>query len=897
MTGRGRPRKAKSPDIKTNQGRSPGKDVTEVRQNGTTREQKPKEQRNRNRTKGKPCVQSPQKEDRNHCKEVGKLQRTPTEASVPGAKTKTQTTKDCLMATEAETHGKQASPAKSPDKASEKQQDAPSDTTEVCVPQINTKHCTENSKLQRIRIEAPLQGAKAKTCAGTTEQSAEEMTEIQPETPKNTTKAFIKTPKAKTGGGKAKSPEKIKDKAPRKQQDAPNDTTEVCVPQINTKHCVENGKLQRIPIEAPVQGAKAKTCVGTTEQSAEERKMQPETPKDTTKALKKTPKGKKGGGKAKSPGKIKDKAPKKQQDGPNDTTEVCVPQINTKHCVENGKLQRIPIEAPVRGAKAKTCVGTTEQSAEEMTKMQPETPKDTTKALKKTPKGKKGGGKAKSPGKIKDKAPKKQQDAPNDTTEVCVPQINTKHCVENGKLQRIPIEAPVRGAKAKTCVGTTEQSAEEMTKMQPETTKDTTKALKKTPNRKKGGGKAKSPEKIKDKAPKKQQDAPNDTTEVCVPQVNTKHCVENGKLQRIHIEAPVQGAKAKTCAGTTEQSAEQITKIQPETQKETTKAFIKTPKAKTGGGKVKSPEKIKDKAPKKQQGAPKETPKVRVPHVRCKENTAVDSILSKTLKKLKIRSNERSDASEVINKIIKDIIMYLKQNTVCFKEVEEPLRTGSYYENLKISNPDEFDVMLPIPVGRVDIKPFGEDGAFYSVALKRGRSPLQKFQEDSTLSASKMLQEFRDEVKKSVKGFEDIWRVSFSHIEKAILMNHGSEKTCCEKDGARCCRKDCLKLLKHLLGLLKERDSSFDKFCSYHVKTTLLRACCSRTKDSDWSDSGLGRCFQLLLEDFVAHLKSGKLYNFFIPTQNLLSGPSQRSCNSLAHCMEEERDKGFPIFK
>ncbi|TKS85873.1 Cyclic GMP-AMP synthase [Collichthys lucidus] len=589
MTGRGRPRKAKSPDIKTNQGRSPGKDVTEVRQNGTTREQKPKEQKKRNCTKEKPCVQSPQKEDRNHCKEVSKLQRTPREASVPGAEAKTQTTKDCLMATEAETHGKQA-----------------------------------------------------------------------------------------------KSP---------------------------------------------------------------------------------------------------------------------------------------------------------------------------------------------------DKGPGKQQDAPNDTTEVCVPQINTKHCAENGKLQRIPIERPVKGAIAKTCAGTIEQSAEQMTKIQPETTK--------TPKGKKGGGKAKSPEKIKDKAPKKQQDPPN------------------------------------------------------------------------------------------------ETPKVRVPHVRCKENTAVDSILSTTLKQLKIRSTERSDASEVINKIIKDIIMHLKQNTVCFKEVEEPLRTGSYYENLKISNPDEFDVMLPIPVDRVDIKPFGEDGAFYSVALKRGRSPLQKFQEDSTLSASKMLKEFRDEVKKSVKGFEewevtkkkkgcpavtlittvksitisldvvlclmvksswppftkeglkieswlgtkvkqnykrmsyylvpkyegsgmleldgvlakDIWRVSFSHIEKAILMNHGSEKTCCEKDGARCCRKDCLKLLKHLLGLLKERDSSFDKFCSYHVKTTLLHACCSRTKDSDWSDSGLSRCFQLLLEDFVAHLRSGKLYNFFIPTQNLLSGPSQKSCNSLAHCMEEERDKGFPIFK
>lgn len=70
---------------------------------------------------------------------------------------------------------------------------------------------------------------------------------------------------------------------------------------------------------------------------------------------------------------------------------------------------------------------------------------------------------------------------------------------------------------------------------------------------------------------------------------------------------------------------------------------------------------------------------------------------------------------------------------------------------IQISNPDEFDVMLPIPVGRVKVSPFGSDGAFYSVALKRGRSPLQKFEENGTLSGSKMLNEFRAEVKKSVK--------------------------------------------------------------------------------------------------------------------------------------------------
>lgn len=73
----------------------------------------------------------------------------------------------------------------------------------------------------------------------------------------------------------------------------------------------------------------------------------------------------------------------------------------------------------------------------------------------------------------------------------------------------------------------------------------------------------------------------------------------------------------------------------------------------------------------------------------------------------------------------------------------------------QIADPDEFDVMMPNAVDRVDIQPFGEDGAFYSVALKRGKSPLDKFQtEGGTLSATEMLKDFRNEVKKCVKKLE-----------------------------------------------------------------------------------------------------------------------------------------------
>uniref|UniRef100_A0A3Q0S5A1 Cyclic GMP-AMP synthase n=1 Tax=Amphilophus citrinellus TaxID=61819 RepID=A0A3Q0S5A1_AMPCI len=408
-----------------------------------------------------------------------------------------------------------------------------------------------------------------------------------------------------------------------------------------------------------------------------------------------------------------------------------------------------------------------------------------------------------------------------------------------------------------------------------------------------------------------------------------------------------------------------MTKMPPDTPKDTTQDYVEIDKAKACGAKPKrqvakianSPEKLR-KTPNMPPGKGEDFTKDMT-----EKNPAVDDILKETLEKLKIKKTDKSNAALVINTTKDYIIKHLKKNTESFKEVQEPLPTGSYYENVKICNPDEFDIMVPILVERVEIKPFGDDGAFYSVALKRDKNPLKKFQENGHLSASNMLSEFREEVKKCVekkkKGCpavtlttnvnsvpisldvvlclmvksswpsftneglkiegwlgtkvkqeykrkpyylvpkyegRDVWRVSFSHVEKAILKNHGSEKTCCEKHGASCCRKSCLKLLKHLLHLLKESNPSFDKFCSYHVKTTLLHACCSRTRDSDWRPADLSHCFQLLLKDFENHLQKGQLQNFFIPSQNLLSGSGIKVCRILSSTIKQERQTGFPIF-
>ncbi|KAG7240477.1 hypothetical protein INR49_026843 [Caranx melampygus] len=452
-----------------------------------------------------------------------------------------------------------------------------------------------------------------------------------------------------------------------------------------------------------------------------------------------------------------------------------------------------------------------------------------------------------------------------------------------------------------------------------------------------GATKEQKPRQRAQKMPKQADEKPS--AQSSQKEKTAKHITEETKQKTPpnDVKAPVNGAKAKTRAGratTTEQSTVEIAMMKP-----------RKPKNKT-----------------------EDCPDIKKERKYACE-AAMGSLLFTTLENLKIRKAERANAAKVINQITKSIIDHVKQNIDWFKEIEQ-IPTGSYYENLKISNPDEFDVMLAIPVDRVDIKPFNTDGAYYSVGLKRGNNPLKKFQEEDVLSSSAMLSEFREEVKKCVKAFKEWtvtrkktgcpavtltttvnsvtisldvvlcikvksswpafttdgfkierwlgakvkqehkrkayylvpnmragagWKLMESKL-KAILMNHGSQKTCCEKEGQRCCRKDCLKLLKHLLSRLKEQDPSFDKFYSYQAKTTLLHACCSRTQDCEWRASELSRCFLQLLEDFVGHLKEGVLPNFFIPNQNLLAAPGQKKCDSLIRRIEEERDKGFPIF-
>ncbi|XP_024049357.1 cyclic GMP-AMP synthase [Terrapene carolina triunguis] len=364
--------------------------------------------------------------------------------------------------------------------------------------------------------------------------------------------------------------------------------------------------------------------------------------------------------------------------------------------------------------------------------------------------------------------------------------------------------------------------------------------------------------------------------------------------------------------------------------------------------------------------------------------------LRDVLKTLSLGRQDTSEASENVNQLIRTLVSAIRARESSFSSIDI-LGTGSYYEHVKISAPNEFDIMFTMPAPRVELEQCDGSGAFYYVRLKRNPqgNDLDKFlQEDGTLAACKMLFALRNIIKEIVKSMtrtemkvtvdkkkagspaitlrignppmeisvdiilalevrsqswpastqeglkiekwlgskvkqeykwkpiylvpkhakdgrvlkEDTWRLSFSHIEKEMIKNHGNTKTCCESKGVKCCRKSCLKLLKHLLDQLKTKDGNrrgLDKFCSYHAKTAFFQACVLWPDDKQWLFTDLESCFQNFLDYFLDCLNNAYLPHFFIPTHNLFSRQliDKASSDFLSKEIKYEINNRFPIFE
>ncbi|XP_027708778.1 cyclic GMP-AMP synthase [Vombatus ursinus] len=356
----------------------------------------------------------------------------------------------------------------------------------------------------------------------------------------------------------------------------------------------------------------------------------------------------------------------------------------------------------------------------------------------------------------------------------------------------------------------------------------------------------------------------------------------------------------------------------------------------------------------------------------------------RVVEKLKLRRQETSVACGLVNKIVDHLQRRLPLYDPAFEGIAT-LGTGSYYEQVKISAPNEFDVMLKLKVSRVELEEYDDTGAFYFVKFKRNPKgkPLTSFLDNEILSASKLMSQFRKIIKAEVNSIKDMdiiverkkptspavtllirkpeeisvdivlalesssswppstqggltienwlgrkvkvefkykpvylvpkpakggngsqantWRLSFSHIEKDILRNHGSSKTCCEMNGVPCCRKKCLKLMKYLLEQLKkkfENRKELKNFNSYHMKTAFFHLCAQKPDDNQWQLRDLEQCFDNCVTYFLRCLQVEQLVHFFIPRYNLFSRDliGKTSQVFLLRQIEFQRNNMFPVF-
>ncbi|CAN8204630.1 unnamed protein product [Coccothraustes coccothraustes] len=362
---------------------------------------------------------------------------------------------------------------------------------------------------------------------------------------------------------------------------------------------------------------------------------------------------------------------------------------------------------------------------------------------------------------------------------------------------------------------------------------------------------------------------------------------------------------------------------------------------------------------------------------------AADALrLREVLSRLSLPRQDVSEASTLVNKVVSHLLQAIRGQDSFFSTIKLQ-GAGSYYERVKISEPNEFDVMLVMRVPRIQLHESDDTGAFYYVSFKRSpevRPWLRFLEQDGILSAFKMLQALRGIIKQEVRNIRDVevtvarkkagspaitlqiknppseisvdiiltleaqkswppstqdglkieqwlgtkkrrdfrlesiylvakhnkrekvlrentWRLSFSHIEKMMINNHGNSKTCCESSGPKCCRKGCLKLLKFLLERLKMKyPKELEKFCSYHVKTAFLHSCIMWPNDTDWHLRNLDHSFQQCLGFFVDCLQKSQLTHFFIPQYNLLSLEDKARHHFLSRKISYELNNGFPVF-
>lgn len=148
---------------------------------------------------------------------------------------------------------------------------------------------------------------------------------------------------------------------------------------------------------------------------------------------------------------------------------------------------------------------------------------------------------------------------------------------------------------------------------------------------------------------------------------------------------------------------------------------------------------------------------------RVKTGNSKTSRLKEVVEKLKLKMPDISNASKKVNEVVNRIRKSEQfSNDSLFKGIGK-MSTGSYYERLKIDNPNEFDIMLEISLpthSTIKLTSLDRTGPFYTLAFKdRKPEAMKKYlYEENNISARKIMEEFRNLIKQVISkpGMENV---------------------------------------------------------------------------------------------------------------------------------------------
>lgn len=127
---------------------------------------------------------------------------------------------------------------------------------------------------------------------------------------------------------------------------------------------------------------------------------------------------------------------------------------------------------------------------------------------------------------------------------------------------------------------------------------------------------------------------------------------------------------------------------------------------------------------------------------------------------------------------------------------------------------------------------------------------------------------------------DKLWRVSFSNIEKSLIL-HADR-------GQKTCRKIVFRFLKFILEKAKE-SYNIQGLCSYHIKTFMLYLYDEWPAEESWSHTMLRTRLHHCVPQLQKVLRDKKLFHYFLKSVNLSAELDDRDLESFVRALDDCR--------